>query len=154
MTLSFWMLTYGLKVFFFLKPSQSKINADIRKERIRAIRRVLIVAVTFAVCYLVRSICVTLVVMHYLEVIEVYAYFSELAWFLISQWIPFLIPVSTCRCHSYQSFTNPYDVCILAVISGLLDALHMRSHRCGAILCNGTQHTRGCFSEAEPVDDQ
>jgi mannose/fructose/N-acetylgalactosamine-specific phosphotransferase system component IIC len=91
--LSFWMLTYGLRMYFFLTSSQTMMNADTRKEHLRAIRRVLLVAITFALCYLIRSICVAMVVMHYLEVIEVYAYFSDLAWFLISQWIPFLIPV-------------------------------------------------------------
>jgi magnesium-transporting ATPase (P-type) len=94
LTLSLWMITYGLRVYFFLTSSQTMMSTDIRKERLRATARVLIVAITFALCYLVRSICVTFVVLHNLEVFNIDAYVSDLAWFLISQWTPFVIPVN------------------------------------------------------------
>jgi hypothetical protein len=106
LTLSLWMLTYGLKVFFFLRPAQPKLKAETRKARLRIIARVLIVAITFALCYLVRSICVTMIAMHNLEVIDIYAYFSDTAWFLISQWIPFLIPVSHIFVSAQSVFKN------------------------------------------------
>jgi uncharacterized membrane protein len=93
--LSLWMLTYGLRMYFFLASSQTKFNIDVRRTRHRAIRRVLTVTVGFALCYFVRSICAILVVLNKFEIIE--DNFSRISWFLISQWIPFIVPVGhTC----------------------------------------------------------
>jgi hypothetical protein len=92
--LSLWMLTYGLRMyFFFLRSSMATANDEMREDRQRIIKRVLVVAVGFSLCNLIRSICTILVVCDNLGDFDVYDHISQMAWFMISQWIPYIIPV-------------------------------------------------------------
>jgi hypothetical protein len=68
-------------------------NDQIRHERRKAIRRVIIVVVACSLCYLVRAFCVTLICLDFFTD-EYYTdqWFSDISWYLCSQWIPTLLP--------------------------------------------------------------
>jgi uncharacterized membrane protein len=93
LTLSLWMLTYGLRIYFFLTSSSAAASEEMHEQRQRVIKRVLVVAMGFSLCNLLRSICTILVVSDNLGEFAVYDHISLMAWFLISQWVPYIIPV-------------------------------------------------------------
>ncbi len=93
--LSQWMLIFGIKVYVFLSVAQTKLSMDARvyRERQIATLRVLFISVGFSLCYLVRSICSALLAIDAIGSANTTSNFSLLAWYLCSQWIPFVIPV-------------------------------------------------------------
>lgn len=70
-------------------------NDIVRTERRKAIRRVLIVVGACSICYLLRAFCVTLIMYDYFnETFYTNSWFSDIGWYLCSQWVPHLIPAS------------------------------------------------------------
>lgn len=94
--LSVWMLVYGLRLYVYLQKSRTaRSDEEILRNRRKATLRIIVIVSLFVCCYLLRGIAVAIVIIDVL--MPGYGGFdriSIMSWFLFSQWIPFLIPVS------------------------------------------------------------
>lgn len=91
--LSIWLFIYASKVHYGLSMYQTRQNAETRASRMRAIRRVLVVAMVFSLCYFMRGACVLMYAIDFFSGYSPTKHFSIMGWYLCSQWIPFVIPV-------------------------------------------------------------
>jgi hypothetical protein len=93
---SCWVFLYGIKIYLFLKRSTVSTNSFLYAERIKSTMRVLGVVVPCAVCYILRAFLVAILCIEYFtDKGYTDIWFSWLGWFMCSQWIPTLIPVSS-----------------------------------------------------------
>jgi hypothetical protein len=90
------MLVYGLRLYVYLQKSRTaRSDEEILRNRRKATLRIIVIVSLFVCCYLLRGIAVAIVIIDVL--MPGYGGFdriSIMSWFLFSQWIPFLIPVS------------------------------------------------------------
>jgi hypothetical protein len=92
--LSSWMVVYGTRMYRTLSCSQSNsLSPDVRAERMYYIRRALWLSLGLAVCYFVRGVNVTLVMISRHTTTNITSNFTIYMWFVMGLFVPFIVPV-------------------------------------------------------------
>jgi hypothetical protein len=93
-SLSSWMVVYGTRMYRSLSRSHStSLSPEVRAERMYYIRRALWLSLGLAICYFVRGINVTLIMITRYTSTNITSNFTIFMWFVMALFIPFIVTV-------------------------------------------------------------
>jgi hypothetical protein len=93
-SLSSWMVVYGTRMYRSLSRSHStNLSPEVRAERMYYIRRALWLSLGLAMCYIVRGIYASLLLITRHTSTNITSNFNIAVWFVMSLLIPFIAPV-------------------------------------------------------------
>ena len=101
LVISFWMLLYGARIYMRLRSSNITITKE-RASAFKALRRVNVVLAILVACSLLSIASLSVLMVDIILNTKYQERLGIFGWFIVSNWIPTLVPVMHCYCDEYS----------------------------------------------------